>query len=92
MKPTVPEALDKLAALGSPRQIADFLVQRQIKAFQTLMRTGMKLIVRLEKGQRQLHTEIKQLAVQQKRTDQKIDRWFNSSKDGSNGHSDHKRH
>jgi hypothetical protein len=33
MKPTVPEALDKLAALGSPRQIADFLVQRQIKAF-----------------------------------------------------------
>lgn len=32
MKPTIGEALDKLATLGSAQQVADFLVEQQIKA------------------------------------------------------------
>jgi hypothetical protein len=47
------------------------------------MLTGMKLIVKLQKGQRQIHAEIKRLSAQQQRTEQKIDRWL---KNGSNGH------
>lgn len=31
--PSVPEVLDKLAALGSARQIADFLLEQEMKAY-----------------------------------------------------------
>lgn len=82
--------LENLAAVTASQQQAEVhtaRIDRQIKSFQTLMRTGMKLIVRLEKGQRQLHAEIRELAAQQKRTDQKLDRWLGSGKNGSNGHS-----
>ena len=81
--------LDNLAAVTASQQQAEVRaarIDRQIKAVQTLMRTGMKLIVRLEKGQQRLHAEIKELAAQQKRTDQKLDRWLGSLKNGSNGH------
>jgi hypothetical protein len=73
--------LENLAAVTASQQKAEVRAartERQIKASQTLMKTGMKLIVRLEMGQQRLHTEIKDLAAQQKRTDQKIDRWFDS--------------
>jgi hypothetical protein len=80
--------LDNLAAVTASQQQAEARaarIDRQIKAIQTLMRTGMKLIVRLEKGQQRLHAEIKELAAQQRQTDQKLDRWLGSLKNGSNG-------
>jgi hypothetical protein len=67
---------------------------------QTLMLTGMKMIVKLQKGQgelqkghlelqkghAELQAELKELAAAQRRTDRKFDRWLNSLKNGSNGH------
>jgi hypothetical protein len=86
--------LDNLAAVTASQQQAEV----QLKAFRKLMLTGMKLIVRLEKGQRdlqkghrELQAEIKDLATQQKRIDQKFDRWIDSLKNGSNGHSGQKK-
>jgi hypothetical protein len=81
--------LENLAGVTASQQQAEVRaarIDRQIKAFQTLMRTGMKLIARLERGQGRLHAEIKEIAAQQKRTDQKLDRWLRSVKNGSNGH------
>jgi hypothetical protein len=79
--------LENLAAVTASQQKADV----QIKGIQKLVLTGMKLIVRLEKGQLELQTELKALAAAQKRTDQKFDRWLDSLKNGSNGHSGHKK-
>lgn len=81
--------VDNLAAVTASQQQAEVRparIDRQIKGIQNLMITGMKLIARLQKGQRQIHVEIRNLAAQQKRTDQKIDRWLGSPKNGSNGH------
>jgi uncharacterized protein (DUF3084 family) len=79
--------LENLAAVTASQQQAEV----QIKGIRKLMLTGMKLIVRLEKGHRELQAEIKDLATQQKRTDQKIDRLLGSLKNGSNGRSGHKK-
>jgi septal ring factor EnvC (AmiA/AmiB activator) len=104
--------LDNLAAVTASQQ--QFAVQtaaraartdRQIKGMQTLMLTGMKMIVKLQKGQRELQKEMKELAaaqkragealadlaVSQKRSDQKFDRWLDSLKGGSNGHTRHEK-
>jgi hypothetical protein len=81
--------VDNLAAVTAGQQQAEVRaarIDRQIKGIQSLMLTGMKLIAKLQKGQRQIHAEIKKLSAQQKRTDQKIDRWLGSSGNGSNGH------
>jgi hypothetical protein len=79
--------LENLAAVTASQQKADV----QIKGIQKLVLTGMKLIVRLEKGQLELQTELKALAAAQKRTDQKFGRWLDSLKNGSNGQSGHKK-
>jgi hypothetical protein len=81
--------LENLAAVTASQELAEVRAartERQVKAIQTLMTTGMRLIVRLEKGQQRLGTQVSELAAQQKRTDQKLDRWLNSLKNGSNGH------
>ena len=83
---TMQFVLDNLAAVTVSQQQAEVRAtptDRQIKGMQSLMLTGMKLIVKLQKGQRQIHAEIKRLSAQQQRTEQKIDRWL---KNGSNGH------
>ena len=83
---TMQFVLESLAAVTASQQRAEVRAartDRQIKGLQTLMLTGMRLLAKLQKGQRQLHVEIKKLAAQQQRIDQKIDRW---QKNGSNGH------
>jgi hypothetical protein len=77
--------VENLAAVTASQQQAEVRAartDRQIKGFQSLMLTGMKLIAKLQKGQRQIQVEIKRLSAQQQRTEQKIDRWL---KNGSNG-------
>jgi hypothetical protein len=66
---------------------------RQIRGLQTIVKTGMRLIIRLEKNvaiiataQKELAAAQKELATQQKRTDQKFERWLDSLNRGSNGH------
>jgi septal ring factor EnvC (AmiA/AmiB activator) len=98
--------LDNLAAVTASQQQAEVRAartDRQIKGMQNLMLTGMKLILKLEKGQRELQkglrelqkghhelqSELKALAAAQKRTDQKLDRWLDSLNKGSNGHKKH---
>jgi hypothetical protein len=86
--------LDNLAAVTASQQQAEVRAartDRQIKGITTLVKTGMKLMVKLQEGQRELRKEMKELAVAQKRTDEKFDRWLDSAKNGSNGHSGHKK-
>ena len=89
--------LDNLAAVTASQQKAEVRAaraesriektERQIKGITTLLKMGMKLIVSLEKNQRELQKEMKELAAAQKRTDEKFDRWL----DSSNGHNGHKK-
>ncbi len=92
--------LENLAAVTASQQQAEVRAartDRQIKGMQTLMLTGMKLMVKLQKGHRELQeghralqAELKELATSQKRTDQKFDRWLDSLKNkGPNGHKKH---
>jgi hypothetical protein len=93
--------LDNLAAVTASQQQAEVRAartERQIKGISTLMKTGMKLIVKLQhgqrelqKGHRELQAELREMAVQQKRIDQKFDRWLDSLKNGSNGRNGHKK-
>jgi hypothetical protein len=86
--------LDNLSAVTASQQQAEVRAartDRQIKGITTLVKTGMKLMVKLQEGQRELRKEMKELAVAQKRTDEKFDRWLDSAKNGSNGHSGHKK-
>ena len=107
--------LDNLAAVTVSQQRAEERAARadrrietnekHIRGLTTLMKVGMKLIGKLEKGHlelqerqreiqdghRELQRELKELAAAQKRTDQKFDRWLDSLKNGSNGHSGHKK-
>jgi hypothetical protein len=81
--------LDNLAAVTVGQQQAEVRsarTDRQIKGMQSLTLTGMKLIAKLQKGQRQIHVEIKRILAQQQRTEQKIDRWLKNASNGSNGH------
>lgn len=82
--------LDNLAAVTASQQRAEERATRtdhQIKGITTLVKTGMKLMVKLQEGQRELRKEMKELAAAQKRTDEKFDRWLDSAKSGSNGRS-----
>jgi hypothetical protein len=85
--------LENLAAVTASQQQAEVRaarIDRQIKGIQALMLTGMKLIVKLQKGQRQLQADLRNLTAQQRRTDLKIDHLLGSLKNGSNGHSGQK--
>ena len=86
--------LDNLAAVTASQQRAEeraTRTDRQIKGITTLVKTGMKLMVKLQEGQRELRKEMKELAAAQKRTDEKFDRWLDSGKSGSNGQSGNKK-
>ena len=84
--------LDNLAAVTASQQQAEVRAartDRQIKSMQTLMLTGMRLIARLEKGQRELSRELRELSVRQNRIDQRMNRWMGRPKNGSNGKGAH---
>lgn len=93
--------LENLAAVTASQQQAEVRAaraerriestERQIKGITTLLKMGMKLIVEIQKNHRGLQVEVKELAAQQKRTDQKLDRWLDSLKNGSNRHNGHKK-
>jgi hypothetical protein len=111
--------VENLAAVTASQQQAEVRAaraDRQIRGLQTLVRTGMKIIVKLGEGQRrlqenqrqlqeghkqlqkelreghkQLRAEIRALAISQKRTDAKFDRFLDSLKGGSNGSNGHKK-
>ena len=93
--------LDNLAAVAAAQQQAEVRAartDRQIHGLQTLVKIGMRRLVKLEQGQidlqktmREMGTALremaiaqKELAASQKRTDQKFDRWLDSLK-GRNG-------
>jgi hypothetical protein len=74
-------------------------VDRQIHGLQTIVKQGMKMLVGVQPQRgliadvrsltgevRSLTTVVAELAVQQKRTDQKFERWLDSMNKGQNGH------
>ena len=95
--------VDHTAALTVRQEQADIRaarMDRRMAGLQTLVKTGMRMIVKLEQGQRTLNERMAELAeaqsrtekaladlaASQKRTDQKFDRWLDSINTGSNGH------
>ena len=83
-----------LAAVTAAQQQAEVRAartDRQIHGLQTLVKIGMRRLVKLEQGQidlqkamREMAVAQKELAESQKRTDQKFERWLDSIK-GRNG-------
>jgi tRNA U38,U39,U40 pseudouridine synthase TruA len=86
--------IDNLAAVTAAQQQAEVRAartDRQIHGLQTLVKIGMRRLVKLEQGQidlqkamREMAVAQKELAESQKRTDQKFERWLDSLK-GRNG-------
>ena len=86
--------IDNLAAVTAAQQQAEVRAartDRQIHGLQTLVKLGMRRLVKLEQGQidlqkamREMAVAQKELAESQKRTDQKFERWLDSIK-GRNG-------
>lgn len=85
--------VENLAALTVSQQKTD----RQIRGLQKIVKTGMSLLVKMERRQTEMAkridvemTEIRQalkdLSSAQKRTDARFDRWLDSFENGSNGH------
>ena len=67
-------------------------MDRQIHGLQNIVKTGMKMIVKLDRSlvelaaaQKRTEQALAELATAQKRTDLKFDRWLDSLK-GTNGH------
>jgi hypothetical protein len=66
---TIQFILDNLAAVSASQQQAEVRaarIERQIKGLRTLMVTGMKLVARLQKGQRDLQVGQRDLQVGQR--------------------------
>jgi peptidoglycan hydrolase CwlO-like protein len=97
---TMAFVLENLAAVTAAQQRAEVRaarMERQIGGLQKLMVIGMRRLMRLEQrtearfaeltqAHKELATAQRELAVQQKRTDQKFERWLDSMKGGaSNG-------
>jgi hypothetical protein len=88
--------VENLAALTVSQQKTD----RQMRGLQTLVKTGMRMLLDLngtvkklteaqaltEQRMAELAEAQKDLAIQQKRTDEKFERWLNSLNQGANGH------
>ncbi|HLX44435.1 MAG TPA: hypothetical protein VKR43_13415 [Bryobacteraceae bacterium] len=81
--------VENLAALTVSQQKTD----RQMRGLQTLVKTGMRMLIDLQRSQKrtdermaELAESQKELAAQQKRTDEKFERWLNSLNQGTNGH------
>jgi peptidoglycan hydrolase CwlO-like protein len=81
--------VENLAALTVSQQKTD----RQMRSLQTLVKTGMRMMVDLQRAQKrtdermaELAAAQKELAAAQKRTDEKFERWLNSLNRGTNGH------
>jgi hypothetical protein len=60
-------------------------LERQMKGIQTLVKTGMRWMVKVEKGQTNLDKKMKELAESRMRTDAALRRWI-AARNGSNGH------
>jgi hypothetical protein len=81
--------VENLAALTVSQQKTD----RQMRGLQTLVKTGMRMLIEVQRAQKRTDQALaelaeaqKQLAAQQKRTDDKFERWLNSLNKGTNGH------
>lgn len=88
--------VENLTALTVSQQKTD----RQIRGLQTLVKTGVRMLVDLngkvkmliaaqavtEQRMTELAEAQKQLATAQKRTDERFDRWLTSINKGTNGH------
>ena len=70
----VERAIEHLLELHARAEARMDRTDRQIEAIQKLMKTGMKLIVRIEAAQARTDAKIDRLADAQTRTDAKIDR------------------
>ncbi len=87
--------LDNLASVTARQEKAEIRadrMDRQIKGLQTLVKTGMNMLVRLERGQKTLQEKVtdvasalEELTAAQKRTDQRFDRWLDSVGKSTNG-------
>ena len=92
---TMQFTVDHMAALTARQEQADIRaarMDRRMAGLQTLVKTGMRMVVKLEQGQRKLDAKmavmaeaLAGLAASQKRTDQKFDRWLDSINKGGNG-------
>src|ERR1700732_2948872 len=93
---TMEFVLENLASVAASQQAlvaSQKKTDRHIHGLQTVVKTGMRMLVRLEqnvaelaKAQKELSVAQKELATQQKRTDQKFERWLESLQKGLNGH------
>jgi hypothetical protein len=61
-------------------------MDRQIGGLQKLVKIGMRMMVDLGAAQKKTNQALTELAVVQKRTDLKFDRWIESMNKGGNGH------
>jgi hypothetical protein len=96
MERTMQFIVNNLADLTVKQQQADIRMsrmERQLNGIQTIVKTGMKILVKLEQAQKrtdavvkELGTRVTELTAHQKRTDEKFDRWLDSMNKGSNGH------
>jgi hypothetical protein len=85
-----------LADVVERQQVAEVRAartDRQIRGLQDMVKTGVKMLVRVQQSQRnlssamsELSSAMAELATQQKRTDQKFERWLDSMNKGQNGH------
>jgi chromosome segregation ATPase len=94
--------LDNMAALTVSQQKGEIRIariERQMAGLQTLVKTGMRMMVKLQQSHQKLEASMRaltqaqaqtkqalaELAAQHKRTDQKFERWLDSMNKGSNG-------
>jgi peptidoglycan hydrolase CwlO-like protein len=81
--------VENLAALTVTQQKTD----RQMQGLQTLVKVGMRMLIDVQRAQKRADERMaelaearKELANQQKRTDEKFDRWLSSLNKSTNGH------
>jgi len=96
MERTMQFIVENMAAVTVNQQRADLRMarmERQLKGIQTIVKTGMKMLVKLEQAQKrtdaavkELSRNVEELATHQKRTDEKFERWLDSMNKSSNGH------
>jgi len=80
--------VENLADVTARQQRAEIRADRtdrQIRGFENLLKTGMRMLVKIEQRQDKAEAEmaelrqaLKELAAAQKRTDARFDRWLDS--------------
>src|SRR5229473_4715909 len=88
----VVKTLADVVARQQQAEVRAARTDRQIEGLRTIVKTGMKMMVKLGQGHKSLQAELKELAAAQKRTDaalartdQRFDRWLDSVNKGMNG-------